>query len=414
MNLSFSNVYRKLNTCNCCNKRQHITFLTIKDQPIQTSNNFSSSNKKYTNIFINLNLFLCKNCLNIQLKEAVNPKILYENFNYKTSITLGLVNHFKLLSKKIIKDFNLKEKDQILDIGSNDGSFLKNFLKYKIKVLGIDPAKKIAKKASANGIKTLPIYFNYKSSKKIKKEFGSFRIIASFNTFANIYKFRDFILGVKNLLSEDGTFILETQYGIDVIKKQLIDTVYHEHVNYFTVSSLQKLFNRFNLYVDDCQFLSNKGGSIRLFIKKKITKKNEIKIQNVIKKEKNFLKNSHMKNFTKNLNQIKIKLQNIIKKIKSSKKEKVYAFGSSVGSTTLINFLELSNYIDGIYDDKPITKNLYFKKNKITVKNSKILKNGSYIIILAWRYSKNIIKKHKLKKLKFISFLPKVKIIKNI
>jgi len=404
-------IYKKLNHCNCCKKKNHLNLLSIKNQPVLTANNSNKLKSLYKNKFINLNLFICKNCLNIQLKEAINPKILYDGFNYETSITLGLVNHFKLLANNLIKKFKLSKNDNVLDIGSNDGSFLKNFVIKKIKVLGIDPAKKIAQKATKNGINTLPIFFNYNSSKKIKKKYGKFKVITSFNTFANIFNFDEFILGIKNLLTDDGVFIVETQYGVDVLKKKLIDTVYHEHINYFTIKSLQELFKRFGLIVDDYKFLPNKGGSIRIYVKKDIKIKKKMKLEKIIKKEMNYLNLKKIGKFSHQLNEIKFQLQKLINKIKNSKNEKIYAFGSSVGSTTLINFFNLNDYIEYIYDDKPLTNLLNFKHKSIKIKNSESMLRESNIIILAWRYTNNIIKKHSGKKLKFITFLPKIKII---
>jgi 2-polyprenyl-3-methyl-5-hydroxy-6-metoxy-1,4-benzoquinol methylase len=404
-------VFIKLKKCNCCEKTQFFKILKIANQSISTANNSSKQTLFKRKNFINLTLFFCVNCKNIQLREAVNPKILYKNFNYETSFTLGLTNHFSNLAKTLIKKFKVTKEDKILDIGSNDGSFLMEFKKKNIQILGVDPSKKAFKLANNKGIETLNDYFNYSLSCKIKKKYNKFKIITSFNTFANIYQFDNFLLGVSNLLLDEGVFIIETQYGLDVIEKNLIDTIYHEHINYFSLSSLKELFERNNLKIYDFERLPNKGGSIRVFCKKN-NYDDKFKTERL---NKGFLNENKKLRLNKIL-KFKIKLENIKKILKNNLKvikKKGYsisAFGSSVGSTTLINYFQLHNDIDFIYDDNPLTDKLFFSKSNIQVKKSDQIKINQYIIILAWRYSENIMKKHKNKKVNFINFLPKYKI----
>lgn len=404
-------MFTKLKKCNCCKKRQFFKIFKIKKQSISTANNSSKATLFKRKIFINLTLLFCVNCKNIQLREAINPKILYKNFNYKTSFTLGLAKHFSNLAKALIYKFKITKDDKILDIGSNDGSFLMEFKKKNIQILGVDPSKKAAKLANSKGINTLHNYFNHKLSCKIKKKYNKFKIITSFNTFANIYQFDNFLLGVSNLLSDDGVFIIETQYGLDVIKKNLIDTIYHEHINYFSLSSLKELFERNSLKIYDFERLPNKGGSIRVFCKKN-NYHDKFKSERL---NKGFLYENKKLNLNKIL-KFKIKLENIKKILKNNLKKikkkgyPVSAFGSSVGSTTLINYFQLEDDINYIYDDNPLTDKLFFSKNNISVKKSEQITNNQYILILAWRYSENIMKKHKNKKVNFVNFLPKYKI----
>lgn len=406
-------IFSENKNCNCCSNKVFEEIFKINNMPLRTANNFSNKNIK-NHKKISLTFLFCKKCKNMQLKENVNPQILYNNFSYKTSSSLGLVKHFNLLAKKKFKDLNIKKDDLIIDIGSNDGSFLEYFKKKGAKVLGIEPSKKISLVANRKGIKTLCKYFNKKSSMEIKKEYGNARLISCFNTFANIENIQNFLIGFKNIMSHKTVGIIETQYGLDVIKKSLIDTIYHEHINYFTKKSLNILFQKNGLEIFKFNVFGNKGGSLRIFFRlmknKTITKQN---VQKELDAESKKINLKEIRNFKKKINENKRSLKSFLL---SQKFHKISGFGASVGTSTLIRFFELENFIDVIYDDNPQVDYLNFGIKKIKVLNSKKMYNqnrNKLIILFAYRYLKNIKKTHENFTKKngiFLSPLPKFKL----
>ena len=380
--------------CNCCKKKIKKQIFSIKNVPIKTANNslIKIKSKKKT---LPLTLNYCSYCTNIQIKEIVDPKILYDNFSYKTSSSIGLSKHFENLAKFVFKKFKLKNTDQVIDIGSNDGVFLKYFKKNKVKVLGIEPSKKISNLANKNKINTINSFFNQKLAKRIYKIFKPARIVSCFNTLANINNLNNFLSGMKILMNENSIGIIETQYGLDVIKKNLIDTIYHEHINYFTKNSLNKLFVQKGLIITKFQKINNKGGSLRIFFKlKQKTEKIKNKIKIDLASEKKRINLNKINNFKNKIFKVQNEISNFLKK---NEINSINGFGASVGTSTLVCFFNLQNKLKIIFDDNPQVKKLEFNDYNIKVENSKFIlkKNKNKILVIfAYRYLDIIKIKH--------------------
>ncbi|MDD2752732.1 MAG: methyltransferase domain-containing protein, partial [Candidatus Omnitrophica bacterium] len=214
--------------------------------------------------FFALDIVLCLDCGHAQLWEVVNPDLLYSGYTYTSSVSSGLAAHFKDYADSVLDGFKFPEKSLVLDIGSNDGTLLSFFQKRGMQVLGIDPAAHIAKQATQKGIQTLAGFFTQDFARKIKQERGPVAIITANNVFANIDNLDDIIAGVKILLAQDGVFVMETSYLMDVLEKMLIETVFHEHLSYFSLRPLQSFFKRHGMQVVDVKRVATKGGSLRV------------------------------------------------------------------------------------------------------------------------------------------------------
>ena len=202
-----------------------------------------------------------------------------------------MVKHFNLLAKKNFKNLNIKKNDLIIDIGSNDGSFLEYFKK-KGKSFGCRTIKKNFLLQIEKEYENILI----KTSAEIKRKYGNARLISCFNTFANIKDIQNFLIGFKNIMNHKTVGIIETQYGLDVIKKSLIDTIYHEHINYFTKKSLNILFRKNGLEIFKFNVFGNKGGSLRIFFR---LIKNKKKIKQTVQKELDVDKKINLKEIRK-------------------------------------------------------------------------------------------------------------------
>ena len=194
-------------------------------------------------------------------------------------------------------------------------------------------------------------------------------------------------------MNENTVGVIETQYGLEVIKKSLIDTIYHEHLNYFTKQSLNKLFQTYNLEIFKFNQFGNKGGSLRIFFK--LRGKNKYK--NIVKELNAESKKINLRKIKKFKKDIVVNKNNLKKYFLNQKIDKIYGFGASVGTSTLIKFFQLENLLETIYDDNPQVKFIEFDKKKIKVFNSKKMykqKNNKLVILFAYRYLKNIKKTH--------------------
>ena len=402
------NSYNK-NCCRLCNSKNLKIVYRLKKTPIGDD----YIKKIKNNQIYDLKLNMCNKCKFIQLSNVINANKVYGDYLYVTNTSAGLSKHFYELGEKLIKKKIVSKKSRILEIGSNDGTLLKFFKKKCSYLLGVDPAVHLFKD---NNIKIIKGLFNYNLSNQIKKNHGKFDVIIANNVIANIDDLEDVFHGIENIISEKGFFIIETFALYGIIKNNLIDNIYHEHLSYFSIQSFKKFSEKFNLNLIEAKFLSVKGGSLRfVFKKEKIS--TSMKINNLIKKEKRILTNIEKKfqiiQKTNKYNSVKI--NQLIDEIKRSGKT-IAGFGASVGTTTLVYDFMLTKKINYIFDNEKRRFGRYLPGTSIKVLSPKHIKklNLDYIIIFAWRYAKLIINRNKKmfnNKVKFIIPLPKLKII---
>ena len=211
-----------------------------------------------------MTLLKCKACELIQLREIINKKILFpKSYPYTSSTTKILRDNFNELSERLVSNKYISRDELLLDIGSNDGNLL-SFFKDKCKILGITP-ENIGRKAISKGIPTIIDYFNNKTSKFIKKNYGRCKIITATNVFAHIDNVNNVLKNIKNILQNDGIFISENHYFLDVIQTIQYDTIYHEHLRYYTLSHLKKLFYKNEMEIFNVERINTHGGSIRVY-----------------------------------------------------------------------------------------------------------------------------------------------------
>jgi hypothetical protein len=349
----------------------------------------------YTMVPMSLNL--CKICTNMQLGEVVNPHFLYKNFRYKTQITKGLNEHFKALTSELISKLRIKPKDKILDIGSNDGTFL-SYFKGVANIIGVEPGKKISDYANQRGINTINAYFNKELAKKIKEKYGAFNLIFCANTIANIDDLHELFDASKFLLAKNGYFIIETQNGADVIDRFLLDTIYHEHLSYFTYPAFKLFLEKKEFRIEHVKHHNQKGGSLQIWF----THKSNLKRLHLEgSDEQKLIDNSKRLKFDKPT-LIKRRLEKKIQKIRNSlaslQGEELFGFGASVGSNTLMHLFCNDLSVTEILDDRPVVTSLPYGKKMIPVKQSRDVGNRikkRKILVFAYRYIENIINNHK-------------------
>jgi len=396
--------------CRLCKSLRLKKVYEFKKNPIGDDYQKTRSKTKLYDLILNK----CKACKFVQLSNVIDPKKVYGEYLYVTNTSFGLKEHFYRLVDKLVSKKIIKKSSRVLEIGSNDGTLLKYIKKKCEFAAGVDPAAHLFKHKSIKNIKGL---FSERLSKKIKKDYNTFDILIANNVIANIDDLYDVFKGIKNLLQKDGFLIIETFSLNGIIQKNLVDNIYHEHLSYFSIKSFQKFAKKFNLYLYDVEFLSVKGGSLRfIFQNKKI--KTSAKVKKNINQEEKILKNLDTKLLNlKKINQNnKIKLHQLISDCEK-KKLNYYGFGASVGTTTLIYDFGLTKKIKYIFDNEKRRSNLYLPGTNIKVLNpSKIKKMKiNIIIIFAWRYAKQILRRNKKlfsKNTRFVVPLPRFKFIK--
>ena len=350
----------------------------------------------------------------VQLSTIVNKSIVFpKSYPYTSSTTKILRDNFAELFNECKKLINFNSKDLIVDIGSNDGNLLSNFK--KIKRLGVTP-ENIGKLAIKKGIPTLLRYFDKNTANLIQKKYGKAKIITATNVFAHIDNITELMNNVLKVLKNDGVFVTESHYLMPLIKDLQYDTIYHEHLRYYSLTSLKNIFDKFKLEIIHAKEIPTHGGSIRVYVAKKNNYKKSKSIKKILNKEKKQLNRKKFLEFRENVVASKLQLLTVIKKIKD-KKKLIYGVGAPSRATTLVNYTGLTKEIvDCICEVNNSYKvGHYMPGTNIPVVSEKIIfkKKPDYLLMLSWHIAKDLIKIFKKKgyKGKFIIPLPKVKIL---
>tara|TARA_Y100000590_G_scaffold224836_1_gene254239 strand:- start:880 stop:2061 length:1182 start_codon:yes stop_codon:yes gene_type:complete len=349
------------------------------------------------------------------LNTVPSKKMFDNNYPYRSSMSKTMISSFKKLSKKINKVYKPK---LILEIGSNDGSLIKNFNKKK--VICVEPCKNLAKITKKKGYKTYSEYWNINLAKKIKSNHQKADLIYSANTLSHISNLDSVFKSICHVLSNDGVLIIEDPSLLECLKRVAYDQFYNEHIYVFSLLAIKNLIKKYNLEVFNVEKLKTHGGSIRYFIKKNSNSK--IKINGNVKKQlNNELRykmnkfNTYIK-FKNKVESSKKKLINIFSKIKRNNK-KIIGYGSTAKSVTVLNYCNIkTEYLDYFVDTTPDKIAKYMPGTHIYVNkyNKSLLDNVDYIFLGAWNFKDEIFKKEKkfLKKGgKFITHVPFPKII---
>ena len=366
-----------------------------------------------------LNLVMCKSCKLVQLKHIFNMSYLYnKDYGYRTGINLTMSNHVKNVVKKISKIAKLKNGDNVLDIASNDGTLLRNY-NSKIKTWGIDPILIKFKKEYKKINHKISNFFDYKLILKKNKK-TKFKIITALSVFYDLENPNIFLNGIKRLLHKDGIFYLEFQDLMMIIKHNMFDTICHEHLEYYSVTFINKLLKKHNLKIFDHSYNDINGGSSAYLISHNNSKykTNQNKINKILLKEKRFgiEKVSTYKKFKRKINSLKQKLNLKIKKITKNKKI-IHGYAASTKGNVLLQYYNLDNKkIKFISDRNTKKENLYTPGSNIKIISEKDSRNlkPDYYLVLAWHFKKEILAREKMiRKMgtKFIFPLPNIEII---
>ncbi len=396
--------------CRSCGNEKLKRVISLGYQPL--ANNLLNKKTEKAELYP-LEVNYCNKCHNCQLSVAVDPKKMFSNYLYTSSTSKSFRDHFSNASKKYITEFRLKpKKSYIIDIGSNDGVALKPFKDKKFKnLLGIEPAKNLAKLANKNKIKTFNGFLEKKNLKKIKKNAD---LILAANVFAHSDNLKEMAECMLHILSSKGTIIIEVQYLLNTLKDLTFDNIYHEHYNYWSLTSLINFFNQFNATIYKAEKIKTHGGSIRIYIKKGKKIKLDKSIRNLLREENDFGLND-FKTYQKFAEKVYKIRSNVIENINNLKKnfETIIGYGSPAKATTALNFFGIKNQINYIVEDNQLKHNKFVPGVNIPIySKSKIKNKNNILLVLAWNFFDEIKKNnHNLTK-KFISIKDLEKVLK--
>ncbi len=374
--------------CRSCGSTDLKRVLSLGYQPL--ANNLINKKDEKSDLYP-LEVNYCQKCHNCQLSVAVEPKKMFSNYLYTSSTSKIFRDHFINAAKKYYKELKLnKKKSYIIDIGSNDGIALKPFIEMGFKkVLGIEPAKNLSKLANKNKIRTFNGFLEKKNLKKIKKNAD---LILASNVFAHSDKLKEMADCMLSLISKKGTIIIEVQYLMNTLKDFTFDNIYHEHYNYWSLTSLVYFFKQFDAKIYKSEKIETHGGSIRVYVKKDKKIKIEKSVKNMLKEEENFGIKDYKtyQNFGNKVYKIRENVLNNLKKIKKNGK-KIIGYGAPAKASTALNFYGISNEIDFIVEDNKLKHNKYIPGVKIPIRKKSFIKDkNNTLLVLAWNFYEDI------------------------
>jgi SAM-dependent methyltransferase len=347
-----------------------------------------------------LDCYLCLDCGHLQNLDVVDPDVLFREYTYRTSVSLGLVEHFRKYAASCVADLGLAESDLVVEIGSNDGSLLKAFKNLGMRVAGVDPARAIAAAATAEGIPTMAEFFTSAIADKIREENGSAALFCANNVFAHIDNMADVVVGIRKLLAPDGVFVFEVSYIVDMIDNMVFDTIYHEHVSHHALQPLEAFFNKHDMTLFDVARTGSKGGSIRGFAQPLSTGKRprSTRLLEMLSEEqrRSVTKPQIYLDWFEAIERRKrAVLAHVDKAIAAGKT--VAGYGASTTTTTLLYHFELEGRIKFIVDDNALKQGMFSPGAHIPVLAPSALnaRRPDIVVILAWMYAEPILQRNK-------------------
>lgn len=378
--------------CRICHKDSFHSVLSLGDMPLV--DNFLEEEDIGKEDSYPLELLLCDNCGLVQLSYVVSPeKMFHSDYAYDMSVTGAGVEHFINMAEDL--DCLYPEKNSVLDIGSNTGVLLEGFKENGWEILGIEPSSNVYNKSVEKGIPTLNDFFSSDVAEKVKKRDGRKDLITATNVFAHINDLHDTVKGVKNLLKTYGVFIIEVPYLLDLIEKNEFDTIYHEHLSYFSVKPLRKLFRQHGLEIIDIEKQDIHGGSLRIHIAREGVHNQSSSVEKfrALEEKKNLHSLDTLQKFRSQVHKNRKELQELIQDL-TDQGETIAGVGAPAKGVILLNYCNLDETIMPYVSEKSELKTGKYipgTHNKVISDKEMLKKQPDYALLLPWNFAESII-----------------------
>lgn len=402
----------------CDNKLEHI-FIDLGMSPL--SNAYLPASRIHkSEKFYPLTVFVCSSCLLVQLLEYETPDIIFSDYAYFSSYSDSWLEHARVYSDMIIERFAISEKSLVIELASNDGYLLKNFLNRDIPVIGIEPAENVALYAQERGIPTIAEFFGVALADELIVQNKSADLIIGNNVLAHVPDINDFVGGIKKLLKSGGIATLEFPHLLNLIREKQFDTIYHEHFSYLSLFSVLKIFEYHGLKIFDVDELPTHGGSLRIYATHIDNREQRISraVESLFQKEYNAGLHDIVvyKSYSEVIHALKRSVLKELIRIKEDKK-RIVGYGAAAKGNTLLNYCGIrTDIVDYVVDRNPHKIGKLLPGTHIPVKHPDAIKEDKpdYVFILPWNLQKEIINQNNHIREwggKFIIPIPDVRII---
>jgi SAM-dependent methyltransferase len=337
----------------------------------------------------------CPACALLQVTETVPPDVLYRrDYPYFSSSSPALLKHSAEHVEALVAKYELGPRSFVVEVASNDGYLLRNFVKRGIGCLGIDPADGPVTRANDSGVPTIHDFFGSQCAEKLASEGKLADVMIANNVVAHVDDINNFVAGFARLLKPTGVAVFEFAYALDMVERCEFDTIYHEHLFYHTLHGLTPLFRRHGLYLNDVERLPIHGGSLRLTVSRKSTRSAELDALFAHEAALGVDKVSFYNDFAERVRSLRGSLADLLLSEKS-KGKRIACYGAAAKGATLVNYLDLGeNFFEFVADANPYKHGKYMPGQRIPIRHPDQLMAGQpdYVLLLVWNFAGEVMR----------------------